>query len=773
MSSATLLLLGFGGPEGPTDVEPFLDSVLAGVPIPPERRREVASHYEHFDGRSPYNAKVEKLRQELERELAARGRAVRVSTALRHAKPSYADALSALRGPAAQPPAAFILSALRSVPSYGKYLEAYAAAARAAGIDPAVRELAPFHLHPDFIRMQSEQLSAVPGGISASDAVIFAAHSIPTRLADESGYARQFTEMSAAIASRAGAARHWTAYQSRSGRPQDPWLGPDVLQVARELPPDIRRVIVVPVGFLCENVEILYDLDIELRAAVEASARTYARAATVMDHPSFASLVADLYDAAPAVSVASTRRPLARVAVLGAGISGLAAAYELVSAGVEAVVYEAGPSAGGSIGTESRDGFLMEHGPDSFLSEKPGMIDLCKRLGLEADLQGTCAGRRRSYVLRGKRLIEIPPGFYLIAPSRIDTFLFSPLFSPWGKARLLAEALLPARTSDEDESVGDFIRRRFGREALDRAGQPLLAGIYTGDPDQLSLLSTMPRFRKLEKEHGSIIRGLLKGRQAAARSAQGPRYDLFLTLRGGMGRAVARLAGELPAGALRLSNRVTHLSAEEGGGWTVRAAGGPAERYDGVVLALPAYASAELLSGRAPELAGLLADIPYESVATLNLAFDRSAISDSLDGFGFVVPRTERLPLVACSYSSRKFDGRAPEDKVLLRAFVGGAFGREAYAMDPADLERAVLSALSGILGVRSKPLFSVLKRYPRAMVQYRVGHADLIRRVRAQLRTLPGLALTGSALSGAGIPDGVADARSEALRILEHVRAR
>lgn len=772
MSLETLLLLGFGGPEGPAEVESFLDSVLAGVPIPPERRREVAAHYEHFGGRSPYNAKVEKLRRDIEREFAARGRAVRVLSALRHSRPSYAEAVSALRG-TAEPPAAFVLSALRSVPSYGKYLDAYAAAARAAGVDPLVRELPAFDRRADFIRMQADQLLAVPGGISSSDAVIFAAHSIPTRLSQESGYAEQFNRLSDAIALSAGLARHWTAYQSRSGRPQDPWLEPDVLQTVRELPAEVKRVVLMPIGFLCENVEILYDLDTEVRAAVEGSGRAYARGAAVMDHPSFAALVADLYVAQPPVSAAPPGRPAPRVAVLGAGIAGLAAAYELRSAGVDTVVYEAGPSAGGSIGTESRDGFLMELGPDSFLSEKSGMIDLCKRLGLEADLQGTCAGRRRSYVLRGKRLIEIPPGFYLIAPSRIDTFVLSPLFSPWGKLRLLAESLVPARSSEEDESVGDFIRRRFGKEALERAGQPLLAGIYTGDPDELSLLSTMPRFRKLEKEHGSVIRGLLKGRQTAARSAQGPRYDLFLTLREGMGQAVARLTAQLPAGALRLSSRVTRLSVDGSGGWFIRAAGAAAERYDAVILALPAYAAAELLSDCATELAGLLSGIPYESVATLNLAFDRQAIADPLEGFGFVVPRTERLPFVACSYSSRKFEGRAPHGKVLLRAFVGGVFGREAYAMDPEDLERRVLSALSGILGIRARPLFTVLTRYPRAMVQYRVGHAGLIRRIRAQLPSLKGLALTGSALSGAGIPDGVSDARTEALRILEYVRAR
>ncbi|MCG3176797.1 MAG: Ferrochelatase [Candidatus Omnitrophica bacterium] len=769
MTLRTLVILGFGGPEGPQEVEPFLDSVLKGVPVPPERRREVASHYEHFEGRSPYNAKALLLRDQLRSLLEIQGRPTRVLAAFRHARPSYAELMAGLAG-SAEPPAVFVLSALRSGPSYGKYIEAYTEAARASGIDPLVRELPGYHTHPEFVRMQSELLAAVPGGLRPDDAVVFAAHSIPQRASDESGYARQFEELSAAIAARTGLARHWTAYQSRSGRPQDPWLGPDVLSVLSGLPSGVRRVVLVPVGFLCENIEILYDLDIEARDAALAAGRSYERTRAVMDHPDFARFVAGLYGSSTAVrAVSRDRRP--RIAVLGAGISGLSAAYEIARSGIEAVVYEASASPGGSIGSERREGFLLEHGPDSFLSEKPGMLELCRELGIEDQLQGTCAERRRSYVLRGGKLIEIPPGFYLIAPSRLDTFLGTPLFSPLGKIRLLAEALIPARRDDADESVGDFIRRRFGREALDRAGQPLLAGIYTGDPDQLSLLSTMPRFRQLEREHGSVIRGLLRQKQAAARRAQGPRYDLFLTLRDGMATAVACLVRQLPATALRLSSAVSSIR-REASGWTVEDIRGGSERYDAVLSALPAYATAALTAPLAPELSRLLESVPYESVATLNIAYDRSAISDPLDGFGFVVPRTERLPLVACSYSSRKYDGRAPEGQALLRAFVGGAFGREAYASEDSKLEREALGALERVLGIGGRPHFTVLKRYPRAMVQYRVGHSGLIASARRLVGDLPGLALAGSAFSGAGIPDGVSDARAQARKLVEYVRS-
>jgi oxygen-dependent protoporphyrinogen oxidase len=469
-----------------------------------------------------------------------------------------------------------------------------------------------------------------------------------------------------------------------------------------------------------------------------------------------------------------------RVVVIGGGITGLACANRLLELAKESGVrlqvslFEAGPRPGGIFESEKRDGFLLEKGPDSFISEKPAALALAKRLGLENEIIGTRAAHRRSFVARRGGLIPLPEGFYLIAPTRVRAFIHSPLLSFSGKARVLSEVMIPARRGAADESVAAFVRRRFGQEALERIGQPMLAGIYTGDPEQLSLSATMPRFRELETRYGSVIRGLIaeaKKKKEDLGGVSGPRYGLFLSFKNGIETLTRELARRLPPGSVKLGAEIRDVSYNWARGkWKLLADHGEAEA-DAVCCAVPAPVASRLLSKLSKKLSGQLDSLVHESVVTINFAFRRGDIAHALDGFGFVVPRTEQSPLIACGFLSQKFEGRAPEGHVLLRAFAGGVFGKKFLELEDNTLKDIIRRELAGFLGITADPLFAVLRRHSRSMVQYRLGHFEWVARVRSELKEFRGLHLAGPAFKGAGIPDCIEDAEEQAARLFEKLR--
>ena len=462
--------------------------------------------------------------------------------------------------------------------------------------------------------------------------------------------------------------------------------------------------------------------------------------------------------------------------IIGGGISGLAAAHRLVELGrernvpLEITVLEAGPRFGGAIETRTQDGLLLEGGPDAFIAEKPWALSLCRRLGLTDQLLETQEAHRRSFILRHGRLVQVPTGLYLIAPARLSTLLTMGLVSWPAKVRMACEPFIPARRSTEDESVGSFIRRCFGREALERIGQPMLGGIYTADPDVLSLAATMPRFQEMERTHGSVVKALAAGAASSRGAAQasGPRYSLFVTLRGGLGALIEALIRSLPGVRLRPSSPVAHIAAGEA--WSVVLESGERLMADVLCLALPADRTARLLEACAPDVARGLAGIPYESVATVNLAFRRQDVPVPLDGFGVVIPAVEHRRLVGCTFASVKFAGRAPEASVLLRAFVGGALHRDVMALDDAAMERLVREEIASLLGMHAAPSLVWISRHPQAMPQYRVGHLARVAAVEQTLARHPGLQLAGNGLHGIGIPDCVHQAELAAERMLAAV---
>jgi oxygen-dependent protoporphyrinogen oxidase len=441
-----------------------------------------------------------------------------------------------------------------------------------------------------------------------------------------------------------------------------------------------------------------------------------------------------------------------RIVIVGGGISGLAAAHRLHElCGNTAVVtlLEASPRLGGTIQTEHRDGFLLERGPDSFISEKPEAVALAKRLGLESRLIQTNEQFRRSFIVRNGRLRPVPEGFQLLAPSRIWPFISTDIFSVAGKLRMAADLLLPRRRSNgiEDESLASFVRRRLGREALERMAQPMVGGIYTADPETLSLRATLPRFLDMEREHRSLILAMM--RQGQKRGTSGARYSLFLSFDDGMEVLVNKLASTLSN--VRLKTRVEGLSLNSQT-WLIRTDSESTIEADAVCLAVPAYVAASLLHNVHEHLATQLNQIKYASTATINFAYARSAIRHPLNGFGFVVPFVEKRSLIACTFSNVKFNNRAPAEHVLLRAFAGGALQPEIFALP--DMETRIEADLRELLGINGEPLFKEVAKWERSMPQYEVGHLDRVAAIENEVRSLPGLALAGNSYRGAGIPD-------------------
>jgi protoporphyrinogen/coproporphyrinogen III oxidase len=449
------------------------------------------------------------------------------------------------------------------------------------------------------------------------------------------------------------------------------------------------------------------------------------------------------------------------IVVVGGGITGLAAAHRLTELARERQVpltltlIEARERLGGTIATERVDGFLVESGPDSFLSEKPWALALCRRLGVEHRLARTDDRFRKVFIWHRGRLHALPDGFQLLAPTAMRPFVTSSLFSLPGKLRMALDLVLPRGHAD-DESLGAFVRRRLGAEALERVAQPLVAGIYTADPDDLSLAATMPRFLEVEKRDRSIILGL---RRALARTplsgTSGARWSLFVTFIDGMEELISTLAARLPAGATVLKQRVSALE-RIGERWRVKTAEGEVFDAEQVILATEAHATARLARYLDPALATLLAEIPYSSVATVSLGYRRAEVPHPLDGFGFVVPRTEGKPLLAATFSSVKYPGRAPEGHVLIRCFLGGMLKAAVLEEDDAALIGRARTELRAALGITAAPMLTRLSRWPASMPQYRVGHLARVATIERAVAALPGLALAGAAYQGVGIADCV-----------------
>jgi oxygen-dependent protoporphyrinogen oxidase len=457
------------------------------------------------------------------------------------------------------------------------------------------------------------------------------------------------------------------------------------------------------------------------------------------------------------------------VAIVGGGIAGLAAAYDVHRRGARFLLLEASGRWGGVIRTERADGFLMEGGPDALLAQKPEGLRLCRELGLADRVVPTNPDQRTVFVRHAGILHRLPEGMAMGVPTRLRALAGTRLFTWPGKLRMAADLVLPARRSGDDESIASFFRRRLGGEALRRLGAPFLAGIHAGDAERLSIRATFPRLVEMEQRHGSLIRALAAARRGDGDGAPPPP---FFSLRDGLSELVDTLAAHLPGEQLRTGVAVRSV-VREGGVHVLDLADGEPVRARAVVLALPAPRAGALLAGLDAELAALLEGIPFASSAVVCLGYRRGDVRHALDGYGLVVGESEGLRTTACGFFSTKFPGRAPDGHVLLRAFVGGARDAEALSLSDAELTETVQREMAPVLGLSAPPVLSRVFRWPAATPQLLVGHLARVAEADRRLARHPGLFLTGAGLRGTGIPDTLADARRTAGAAADWIRSR
>jgi oxygen-dependent protoporphyrinogen oxidase len=488
-----------------------------------------------------------------------------------------------------------------------------------------------------------------------------------------------------------------------------------------------------------------------------------------------------------------------RTAIIGGGIAGLAAAYELeqarhAGAAVEYTLFEAAGKLGGVLASETVNGAVLEKGPDSFLTEKPAAAELCRELGLGDQLVPSNDAARKTWIVVNNRLVALPDGLMFLVPTKLVPTALTRLFSIPTKIRMGLELLHPPRRVSGDESVAALVKRHFGQEAVDRLADPLLSGIYGGDASQLSARTVLPKLVEMETEYGSLTRGMLaahkqmrdraranhkngtnpaagNGRPAGqSPAAQNRPRSIFTSMRGGMNQLVEALVARLDPASIRVSAAVSGL-AKTDSGWMVKA-GGAEELYDAVIVASPAWAAGVLLRPVDRELGDDLGGIPYSSSITMNLIYDEAQIGPLPEGFGFLVPGSEGRAMLACTFVHRKFLGRTPTGKAVLRAFLGGANNEDLLAEPDAVLIATVRRELSEILGSRIlgaqvEPEHVQISRWRRAMAQYSVGHQERMKRITDRLATHTGLRLAGNAYEGIGIPDCVRMGRRAAKELV------
>ncbi|MDP7015760.1 MAG: protoporphyrinogen oxidase [Pirellulaceae bacterium] len=461
----------------------------------------------------------------------------------------------------------------------------------------------------------------------------------------------------------------------------------------------------------------------------------------------------------------------ARIAIIGGGISGLTAAHRLreLLPSAHLTILEAAPRPGGVLCTERRDGFLVERAADMFTSKDPWALHLCRRIGLESELVGANEAGRKAFIVHRGELVEVPQGFVLMRPTQLSAMLTTPLLSPLGKLRLMMEPLKRAKKDESDESLASFVRRRMGQETFERIVQPLVGGIYTADPERLSMAATMPSFVEMERRHGSLIRAPQATR--SEKDASGARYGMFVSLREGMQQLVDRLVERIGQDAFVCNAGVQSVQPandhEDGGRWRVRTMDDE-WNVDAVIVTCRAPHAAQLFAELQPALSDQLRAIEYASTAVVVMAVDDDQIGRPVQGFGFVAPLVEQRKILATSFASAKFPGRAPYGKTLVRVFIGGACQSELLEHDDHQLIEIARHELRELIGLAGDPLFAEVVRWNEAMPQYHVGHLDRVAAIERSVASLPGLELAGNAYRGVGIPFCIRSAEQAAENVAD-----
>jgi oxygen-dependent protoporphyrinogen oxidase len=462
-----------------------------------------------------------------------------------------------------------------------------------------------------------------------------------------------------------------------------------------------------------------------------------------------------------------------RIAIIGGGISGLTAAYHLDKARAAGsplsyVLFESSQRLGGSMYSDRVEDCLVEAGPDSFLSEKPWAASLCKELGIGDQLIGSNDSQRKTYIVVHGRLVAMPDGLMFMVPTKLVPTALSPLFSWSTKFRMAQELLHPPRPMNDDETVAGLVERHFGAEVVDRLADPLLSGVYGGDANKLSARAVLPRFVEMEEKYGSLSRAMLAAHKKMAGVARNqPARPLFSSLRDGMQQMVDAITVRLDASAIRLRTRVRGIYPKNGG-WRLAIEMKDDEYFDAVLLATPANLAGALLEAVDAELSGDLLEITYSSSVTVTLGYYMDQLQRLPPGFGFLVPRSQGMRMLACTFVHNKFPHRAPPDKGLLRCFLGGARDEAVLSLTDDEMLHTVRAELKKILKLDVRPIFSRIYRWRGAMAQYELGHIARVERIERRVSHIPGLALAGNAYHGIGVPDCIRSGEEAATTILE-----
>ncbi|MFN8657403.1 MAG: protoporphyrinogen oxidase [Candidatus Obscuribacterales bacterium] len=464
-----------------------------------------------------------------------------------------------------------------------------------------------------------------------------------------------------------------------------------------------------------------------------------------------------------------------RVVIIGAGITGLSAAYYLRQRwsreDLDVTLLETGATAGGVIKTHRGDGCLMEFGPEAFLTSKPAALDLIEDLGIGSRLLPTSQINRRTMVARKSALHNLPDGFVMFAPSGWRPWALTTLLSPLGKARMALDLVIPPRQNEEDESLAEFVRRRLGGQALERLAQPLIGAVYGGNPELLSARCTIPQMVRYEAEHGSIIRGLAKQNRNQKGASGGPRYGLFASFDEGMQVLTDELVSRLAPGSLLLNTAAEYVVPGIRSQWQVSCAGGRSFAADAVIICTGANRASDLLSSVDSNLSQKLKSIRAVPAVLINLLFESEQILSRLQSFGFVVPASEKCVISACTFSSVKFAGRAENGKTLLRIFLNAQQFERCADWDDERMVSEVMAELGRYLSLKGKPIESCVVRHRDVLPQYDVGHQKRIQETLSTLSTHAGLFLAGNSYHGMGIPDCIASGKQSAESASNHLQ--
>lgn len=477
-----------------------------------------------------------------------------------------------------------------------------------------------------------------------------------------------------------------------------------------------------------------------------------------------------------------------KIAIIGGGITGLAAAYYLEKeiAGKEDhdyKLYEAENRLGGKILTERKEGFIIEGGPDTFVSTKPETIELANELGIGDDLLNSSEENKGTYIYSKGNMHILPDGLYIMIPTKFTPFVTTKLFSWPGKLRMAMDVVIPKGKTKDDETLASFVKRRLGQEALDKLAEPLVAGIHASDPETMSLKSTFPNFLDMEKNHRSLILAMMASKkkmaQAMKKSSSSSQAKLsrqrrtfFVSFKKGMAELIEAITNKVNTDKIILNSYVKPISRKENNGpkkYIIKT-DGQEEEFDAVIITTPSFQAAKLVKDISESISNNLNKIPWSTSATINLVFKKEDIPPSTKGFGFVIPTVEKRKIMAGTFCSHKFAGRSPEDGFLIRTFVGGAQNQELVQLSDDELVKIALDELEVLIGLKAKPLFSLVNRWPKGMPQYIIGHQENVKEIFDSLNEIPGFYLAGGSYDGVGISDCIRTGRDAVSKALEYL---